>query len=105
MTTCVENISCLPTNPLDVFNLFDVTYGAGATTIVLAMITGTIIAAIYLRTKSLALLSVLGIYSFAAFGSLMLSPYITSQYQTAVYVIIIAATSVFVMMVLKLVKE
>ena len=51
MTTCIESLSCIPqTNPLEVFKAFDVTYGTGTTTIVMALILGVITMAIYTRT-------------------------------------------------------
>lgn len=105
MVTCIESLSCLPTNPLDVFELYDVTFGTGMTTVILALIVGITIMAIYMRTRSLALLSVLGIYSIATFSAMITSQYISAQYQIAQYVIILAVASVIVMMVLKLVKE
>lgn len=104
-TTCIESLSCPPTTPLEVFKAFDITYGSGMTLLVFALILGVVEMAIYLRTKSLAMLSVLGIYTIAAFGSIMLSPYISSQYHIAEYVIIMGAASAALVMILKLVKE
>lgn len=105
-TTCIESISCLPTtSPLQVWQIFDIQVGTGTTLIMMALVLGAIEMAIYMRTRSLAMLAVLGIYTIAAFGSMLLSPYISSQYHIAEYVIILAVASVFVMMILKLVKE
>lgn len=105
MTTCIESISCLPTNPLDVFNLYDVTYGTGTSVVILALILGSITLAIYMRTKSLTMLAVLGIYEAATFGVLLTSHYISSQYQTMEWVVAFAAASGGVVMILRLVKE
>ncbi len=104
-TSCIESMSCWPTNPLDVLGAFDTIYGAGTTLVVMALILGVIEMAIYMRTRSMAMLAVMGIYTIAAFGGMMTSPLISSQYHIAMYVIIIAVASVMVMMVLKLVKE
>ena len=106
MTTCIESLSCIPqTNPLEVFKAFDVTYGTGTTTIIMALILGVITMAIYMRTKSLTMLTVLGIYELGIFTTILTSQYLSSQYQIAIYVIGIAATSVFALMCLRLVKE
>lgn len=105
MTNCIESLGCFPTNPLDVFNLYDVTYGSGTTIVIMALIVGTITMGIYMRTRSLAMLAVLGIYEIATFSAMLTSKYISSQYQTAEYVIVLAVASVFVVMILKLVKE
>ena len=105
MTSCVESLSCLPVKPLDVFNLYDSTYGNGMTVVILALIVGSITMAIYLRTRSMAMLTVLGIYEIATFGALLTSQYISSQYQIAEYVVVLGIATVFVVMILKLVKE
>ena len=104
-TTCIESISCLPQTPVGVLSLWDNQIGQGTSLIMLALILGSIEMAIYLRTKSLAMLSVLALYSIAAFASILTSPYIASQYHYTVYVIIFAVTSVAVMAIFKLVKE
>lgn len=105
MTTCIESIQCLPTNPLDVFKIYDVTYGTGTTIVVLALLLGSVTLAIYMRTKSLAMLTVLGIYEAATFGVLLTSSYISSQYQTMAWVVAFGAASAGVYMILRLVKE
>ena len=106
MTNCIESLSCVPqTNPLEVFKAFDVTYGTGTTTIIMALIVGAITMAIYMRTKSLAMLAVLGIYELGIFATIMTSQYLSSQYQIAIYVIGIAGTSAFALMCLRMVKE
>ena len=107
MTTCIESgaMNCLPTNPLDVFNLYDVQYGSGMGITMVSLLLGIIVMAIYLRTRSLAMLAVLGIDVFATFTTLLTSKYISSQYQIMEYVIILAATSAVLFMVMRLVKE
>lgn len=75
------------------------------TIIILALITGIIILAIYVRNRSLVMLSVLGIYASAAFGVLLTSKYISAQYQEIGYVVILGFATAVTLMVLKLVKE
>ena len=105
MTNCVEAMGCMPTNPLDVLNIYDVWFGSPATLIVMALIIGIITIAIYVRTRSLPMLTILGIYEIAAFGTIMTSKYISSQYQIAFYVMGIGIATAVVMLVLRLVKE
>ena len=71
----------------------------------MALIIGSIEMAIYMRTRSLAMIAVLGMYTVGAFGAIITNQYISSQYHIAVYVIALAATTVFTMAILKLVKE
>lgn len=105
-TTCIESMTCIPsTSPIEVFHAFDVTYGSGMTLLAMALIIGTIEIAIYLRTRSLAMLAVLGIYTVAAFGSIITSSYFSSQYHIMVFVVILGGASVGLIMILKLVKE
>lgn len=95
----------MPTNPLDVLNLYDVWFGTGMSILAMALILGIITIAIYVRTRSLPMLTVLGIYEIAAFSSIITSKYISSQYQIAIYVLGIGVATAIVMMVLRLVKE
>ena len=104
-TTCIESLSCLPTTPTGVLALWDDQIGVGTSLIMLALILGAIEMAIYLRSKSLAMLSVLAIYSVAAFAAILTSPLIASQYHDIEYVVIFGATSVAVMAIFKVVKE
>ena len=90
MVNCIENLGCLPQNPLDVLNIFDVWFGAGMSLLAMALILGTI---------------TLGIYEIAAFGSIITSKYISSQYQIAIYVMGIGIATAVIMLVLRLVKE
>lgn len=105
MTNCIESSSCLPQNPLDVLNLYDVFFGTGMSLLVMALIIGMITIAIYVRNRSLPMLTVLGIYEIAAFSSIITSKYISSQYQIAFYVLGIGVATAVVMLVLRLVKE
>lgn len=95
----------MPTNPLDVLNLYDVFFGTGMSLLVMALIIGIITIAIYVRNRSLPMLTILGIYEIAAFGTIITSHYISSQYQIAFYVLGIGIATAIVMLVLRLVKE
>ena len=58
MTNCIESLSCLPTNPTDVLNIFDVWFGTGMSLMVMALIIGIITVAIYVRNRSLPMLAI-----------------------------------------------
>ena len=105
MTNCIESLGCPPVNPLDVLNLYDAVYGAGFSLLVMALIIGMITLAIYLRTRSMPMLVVLGIYEFAAFGSIIISKYFASQDKVMEYVLIFGVATAITMLVLRLVKE
>lgn len=105
MTTCVENLSCLPSKPLEVFDLYFYQYGI-PTSVIFGLLVGIFVVAIYLRTRSLAHLTVLGIYSLVAFSAMWVSDtFLEEQYRMAIYILALAFGSVLVVMVLKLVKE
>ena len=95
----------MPTNPLDVLNIFDVWFGAGMGIMAMALIIGVITIAIYVRNRSLPMLTVLGIYEIAAFSSIITSHYVSSQYQIAIYVLGIGVATAIVMAILRIVKE
>ena len=103
--TCVETLTCLPEKPLEIFNYWLYQYGIPVP-IILGLIVGMIIGAIYVRTKSLAHLAVMSIYAVSVFSAMLLNEaYVETQYQSVIYIIAIAIASVITMMVLKLVKE
>lgn len=104
-TNCIETGTCMPVNVPDVLNLYDVWYGSGMTIMAMALIIGIITVAVYVRNRSLPMLTVLGIYEIAAFGSILTSSYVASQYQFMQYVLIMGAATGVVMLVLRLVKE
>lgn len=95
----------MPTNPLDVLNIFDVWFGSGMSLMVMALIIGIITIGVYVRNRSLPMLAILGIYEIAGFGSILTSRYISSQYHIAEYVIILGAATGAIMLILRLVKE
>lgn len=105
MVNCVEAGSCMPQNPLDVLNIYDVFFGSGMSLLVMALIIGIITMAIYIRNRSLPMLAVLGIYEIAAFGSIITSHFISSQYQIAIYVLGIGVATAIIMALLRVIKE
>lgn len=105
MTNCVESGQCMPQNPLDVLNIFDIWFGTGMSLMVMALLIGIITIGVYVRNRSLPMLAVLGIYEIAAFGAILTSKYISSQYHIMEYVIILGAATGAIMLILRLVKE
>lgn len=105
MTTCIESISCLPVNPTDVLQLWDIQYGVPTTIIMLGIILGTITLAIYMRNKSLPMLAILGIYETATFGAILTSKYVSSAYGYLPYIVGLALATAITMMILRLIKE
>ena len=98
-------MTCFPEKPLDVFNFYNIQYGI-PTVVILGLLVGVIIAAIYLRTRNLAHLIVLSIYSFAVFGTMWINDeYLLEQYHTVMYIIALAMASLITVLFLKLVKE
>lgn len=103
--TCYESLSCPPAMPLDVLNVFDVQYGTGSSSAILALLIGSVTLCIYMRDKSLTMLTVLGIYDLTIFAGLLSQQYVAAQYQTAIVVCAIAGAASLVVMILKLTKE
>ena len=105
MVTCVENLLCLPEKPLEIFNYWLYQYGIPVP-VVIGLMIGMIIGAIYVRTKSLAHLAVRSIYAITVFSAMIVSDaYVQAEYHSIIYIIALAVASVITMMVLKLVKE
>lgn len=98
-------MTCFPEKPLDVFNFYDYQYGI-PTVVIMAIFVAIFIAGIYLRTRSLAHLIILSVYSFSVFSAMWIGDqFLEEQYQMAIYVIALALGSLLVVMLLKLVKE
>lgn len=105
MATCIETMSCFPAKPLDVFNFYNIQYGV-PTVVILAIFMALFIVAIYMRTKSLAHLIVLSVYSISVFGAMWLNDvFLLEQYHNLMYIIALAIASVITLVLLKLVKE
>lgn len=103
--TCYESLSCPPSTPLGVLDIFDVQYGAGSSSAILAILIGSVTLSIYMRDKSLTMLTVLGIYDLTIFAGLLSQQYFAPQYQAAIVVVAITGASSAVVMLLKLTKE
>ena len=105
MVNCIETGTCPISNPLDVLNIFDVWFGAGMSLLAMALIIGTITIAVYIRNRSLPMLTILGLYEVAAFSSIITSKYFTSQYNIMEYVLIFGGVTALMMLILRMVKE
>lgn len=98
-------MTCLPEKPLEIFNYWLYQYGIPIP-IVIGLMLGMIIGAIYVRTKSIAHLAVMSIYAVSVFGAMLVNDaYVEQQYHTVIYIIAVAVATLLTMMVLKLVKE
>lgn len=90
---------------MDVLNIFHEFYGipnAVTLGILLTMLAGPIV----VYTRSMAHLAILGIYIISMVGSTFVADaYLEPQYHTMLYVIVLAAASVVVLLVLKVIKE
>lgn len=103
MVNCTENLTCIPMNsPLEVFKAFDAVYGTGMSIVVMALILGVIEIAIYMRTRSLGMLAIVGIYTLGTFSAMLTNTILQSQYHIAVYVIALAGTTVAAMAIRKI---
>jgi len=103
--SCIDTLTCLPTKPLEIFNYWYYQYSIPVT-VILGLLVGIIIVAIYVRTKSIAHLVVLSTYAVSVFSAMLVNDaYIEQQYHTVVIIIAVAVASVLTMFVLKLVKE
>lgn len=90
---------------MEIFNLYPIHTGIPVS-VILGLFVGIIILAIYVRTRSIAHLSVLGIYSISIFSAMWASEaFFEESIKVALYVIAVSVASVIVMLVLKLVKE
>lgn len=98
-------MTCWPDGLMEVWRLYEYQYGIPVA-VMLGLLVGIIIVAIYVYTRSLAHLAVMGIYALAVFSTMWASNvYFESQINTAWYVVAVAIASVIVMLVLRLVKE
>jgi hypothetical protein len=98
-------MTCWPTGVMEIWRLYEHQYGIPVS-VILGLIVGMIILAIYVHTRSLAHLAVMGIYAISIFSAMWASnEFFEEQINVAIYVIAIAIASVTVMFVLRLVKE
>jgi hypothetical protein len=105
MATCVETFSCLPSGVMEVWRLYEYQYGIPVS-VVLGLLVGMIVLAIYVRTRSIVHLAVGGLYTIAAFSSMWAyNSFFEEQVKMAIYVIAVSVASAITLLVLKLVKE
>lgn len=105
MPTCVETMTCWPNNLEDFFEIYTIQTGVPVS-VILGLLVGIIVLAIYVHTRSLAHLVVLGVYSLTAFSAMWASEaFFEEAVNTALYVLAFSIATVFVMVILKLVKE
>lgn len=98
-------MGCWPSGIMEIWRLYEYQYGVPVA-VVLGLFVGMIILAIYVHTRSLAHLAVMGIYALSIFSTMWASnAFFESQINIAWYVVAIAIASVGVMLVLRLVKE
>lgn len=105
---CVFEFTCLPTNPLDVFTIYKEVYGIPHT-VVLGLLLGICIGAIYVHNRSTTMLAILGIYTFAGLGATWAAEAneegLGAQITLAYYVIALAIASAVVVFFLKVLRE
>jgi peptidoglycan/LPS O-acetylase OafA/YrhL len=106
MTNCIEQLTCFPsTNPLEFFTFWNKVYGI-PNAVILGLFLGLIIGAIYLKTRSLIHLAILGIYAISIVSATWASETIIAPaYQTVLYIIAVAIASLLVVIVLKSARE
>lgn len=103
--TCVETLTCFPTGFMEMWEIYELQYGVPVA-VMLGLLVGIIIMAIYVHTRSMAHLAVMGIYALTIFSTMWASnEFFEGQIETAWYVIGVAVATVVVVLVLRLVKE
>ena len=95
----------MPDNPLDVFSFYQYQYGM-PNAVTIGMFLGILVAGIYIKTRSLATLAILGIYTIVVGGVIWASEaVIAPAYHSILWIIAIAITSLVVIAVLKVLRE
>jgi hypothetical protein len=90
---------------MEMWEIYELQYGVPVA-VMLGLLVGIIILAIYVHTRSMAHLAVMGIYALAIFSTMWASnAYFESQINIAWYVVAVAIASVIVMLVLRMIKE
>jgi len=96
---------CAITNPLDVLKYLNIVYGI-PNAVTLGLILGMLVAAIYIWSRNLTVLAILGIYSVAIVASTWAAEgAVTETYKTILYIIALSIASIVVMFVLKVLRE
>jgi|SRR6185503_17094356 len=107
--TCVEQLTCGPFSGnftiMDVFTFYNLQYGI-PNAVILGLFLGILIAGIYLWTRSLNILVILGVYCVSIVGATWANETsVQPAYQSAVWIIALAIASLITIMVLKLTRE
>jgi len=105
MTTCVEQLTCLPEKPLDILKFYNYQYGI-PDAVTLGIFLGILIAAITLWTRSFNIMAILGIYAVSIIGATWASEStIQPIYSSMIWIIAIAIASLAVIAFLKVTRE
>lgn len=102
--TCVEELTCFPEDIMDILSFWTHQFAipeAG----VLGIFLGILVAGIYLWTRSINILVILGIYAISVTSAFALEPEIQAGYDGIVWVIAIAVASLAVIMFMKVTRH
>jgi hypothetical protein len=108
--TCVEQMTCGIFNitggikPMEVFTFYNLQYGV-PNALILGLILGILIAGIYLSTRSLNILVILGIYAVTVTSVFAVTEELAPGYEGVMWIIALAVTSLVVIAVLKVLRE
>jgi hypothetical protein len=102
-TNCVFEFTCMPENPLQVFEIYNHVYGV-PNIVILGLIVGVINAAIYARSRSLTVLAIVGIYSITAIGATSWAS-VGETFELIKLIIAFAVGSAVLILVLKVLRE
>lgn len=89
---------------MDVFSFYNLQYGV-PNALVLGLFLGILVAGIYLWTRSLNILAILGIYTVSVVSVFATTEDIAPGYEGVMWVIALAITAMVVIFVLKLLRE
>ena len=104
-SSCPFQFTCFPSNPLDVFSIYNKIYGI-PDVVVLGIVLGLVEAAIYVKNRSLTMLAILGIYTITIMGASYWSQATTgTEFNLVQYIIAFAVGTAALIMVLKLLRE
>ena len=90
---------------MDVFKFYNYQYGI-PNAVTLGMFLGILVAGVYLKTRSLNILVILGVYCIAVVSSTWASEVsIQPAYQGIIWIIALSIASLVVIMILKVTRE
>lgn len=107
--TCVEEMTCGPLNgtifqPLEVFRFWYYQYGL-PDAVALGVFLGILVAGIYLWTRSLNILVILGVYCITVTTTFAVTPAVAPAYQNIIWIIALGIASLVIIMLLKVLRE